>query len=53
MGFASSALEEGGTYEVKVDAKNPKGEGIGHVNDVVVFIRNAKARADSELRIAL
>ncbi len=45
MEFASNALEEGGTYEVRVDAKNPKGEGIGKVNDVVVFIKNAKARA--------
>ncbi len=45
MELASKALEEGGTYEVRVDAKNPKGEGIGKVNDVVVFIKNAKARA--------
>ncbi|MCL5419498.1 MAG: TRAM domain-containing protein [Candidatus Marsarchaeota archaeon] len=45
MEFGTGDLEEGGTYEVKVDAKNPKGEGIGHLRDVVVFIRNAKARS--------
>ncbi len=45
MEFGTRELEEGGTYEVRVDAKNPKGEGIGKINDIVVFIRNAKARS--------
>ncbi len=45
MEFGVRELEEGGTYQVRVDAKNPKGEGIGKINDIVVFIRNAKARS--------
>ncbi len=45
MEIGTRELEEGGTYEVRVDAKNPKGEGIGRINDIVVFIRNAKSRA--------
>ncbi len=38
-------LVEGGTYDVRVDARNPKGEGIGKINDIVVFVRNMKTRS--------
>ena len=37
-------LIEGGTYEVRLNARNPKGEGIGRINDVIIFVRNARAR---------
>jgi predicted RNA-binding protein with TRAM domain len=37
-------LIEGETYDVRLSARNPKGEGIGRIDDVVVFVRNAKAR---------
>jgi predicted RNA-binding protein with TRAM domain len=40
-----SNLVEGGTYDLRIDARNPKGEGIGKINDVVVFVRNTKTRA--------
>ncbi len=42
MGIDS--LIEGGTYEVRLNARNHKGEGIGRINDVIIFVRNAKAR---------
>ncbi len=37
-------LIEGETYEVRLNARSPKGESIGRINDVVVFVKNAKAR---------
>ncbi len=37
-------LVEGKMYDLHLDARNPKGEGIGHINDVVVLVRNANAR---------
>jgi|GEM_PF-1369831 len=37
-------LSEGGTYELKIDAKSPRGEGIGKINNFVIFIKNAKTR---------
>ncbi len=44
-------LEEGKTYDVRVDARNPHGEGIGKVNNVIVFIRNAKTKIGKMYRI--
>ncbi|MDE1857323.1 MAG: TRAM domain-containing protein [Candidatus Micrarchaeota archaeon] len=37
-------LEEGSVYELKVDAKGARGEGIGRLGSAVVFIKNAKTR---------
>lgn len=37
-------IEEGGVYEMKVDAKGARGEGIGKVGSFVVFLKNAKTR---------
>lgn len=37
-------LVEGGTYDVRLNARNPKGESIGKINDVVILVKNAKAR---------
>jgi predicted RNA-binding protein with TRAM domain len=34
-------LIEGELCDVKVNAKNPHGEGIGRINNIPVFIRNA------------
>jgi predicted RNA-binding protein with TRAM domain len=42
MGLES--LVEGETYEMRLNARSPKGEGIGRINDIVVFVKNAKAR---------
>ncbi len=37
-------LVEGGTYDVRLNARNPRGEGIGKIEDVVVFVKDANAR---------
>lgn len=42
MGLES--LVEGATYDLKIAAKNPHGEGIGRINDIPVFVKNTKSR---------
>ena len=37
-------VEEGITYDMKVDAKGARGEGIGKIGSFIVFIKNAKTR---------
>lgn len=37
-------IERGEVYNVTVDAKGARGEGIGRVGKVVVFVKNAKTR---------
>lgn len=37
-------VEEGAVYSVTVDAKGARGEGIGKVGQMVVFVKNAKTR---------
>ncbi len=37
-------LAEGEMYDVRLNARNPKGEGIGRINNIIVFVRDAKAR---------
>jgi predicted RNA-binding protein with TRAM domain len=37
-------LEEGSVYNIKVDAKGARGEGIGKIGQTVVFVKNAKTR---------
>ncbi|MGC8710150.1 MAG: TRAM domain-containing protein [Candidatus Micrarchaeia archaeon] len=37
-------IEEGEMYDVKVDAKNPQGEGIGKLNNFVIFVKNARTK---------
>ena len=37
-------LEEGTVYDLKVDAKGARGEGIGKVGKFVVLVKNAKTR---------
>ena len=34
------SLVEGNVYDLKVAAKDPNGEGIGRINNIVVFVRN-------------
>lgn len=46
-------LNEGETYEVKVAAKNPHGEGIGKVNNLIVFIKNTKTRIGKSYRVKI
>ncbi len=44
-------LEEGGMYSLDIKGKNPRGEGIGSVNGVVVFVKNAKTRIGKAYRV--
>lgn len=37
-------VEEGSVYNVTVDAKGARGEGIGKVGQIVVFVKNSKTR---------
>lgn len=46
-------LEEGATYDVRIVARNQRGEGIGRIEGVVVFIKNAKARIGREYRVRI
>ena len=42
--YRVSEVEEGSVYSVTVDAKGARGEGIGKVGQMVVFVKNAKTR---------
>lgn len=44
-------ITEGETYDVDIKAKNMRGEGIGRVNDTVVFVKNAKTRIGKAYRV--
>lgn len=46
-------LVEGATYDMRVSARSPKGEGIGRLNNMVVFIKNAKARIGKTHRVKI
>ncbi len=46
-------LVEGETYEMRLSARSPKGEGIGRINDIVVFVKNAKARIGKTHRVKI
>lgn len=40
----NQSINEGEMYEVKVGAKSQHGEGIGRVNNIIVFIKNARTK---------
>lgn len=44
-------VEEGGEYTFMVSAKGVKGEGIGKIGNLVVFIKNAKTRIGNNYKI--
>ena len=46
-------LVEGETYDMRLNARSPKGEGIGRINDIVVFVKNAKARLGKTHRVKI
>lgn len=46
-------LVEGETYDLRLNARSPKGEGIGRINDIVVFVKNAKARIGKTHRVKI
>jgi predicted RNA-binding protein with TRAM domain len=46
-------LVVGETYDMRIAAKDPRGEGIGKINDVVVFVRNAKSRLGKTYKVRI
>lgn len=44
-------VEEGREYSLKVDAKGARGEGIGKIGDLVVFVKNAKTRIGNMYKV--
>lgn len=46
-------LLEGETYDLDIKAKNPRGEGIGMLNNTVVFVKNAKTRIGKAYKVKI
>jgi predicted RNA-binding protein with TRAM domain len=46
-------LLEGEQYDLDIKAKNPRGEGIGMLNNTVIFVKNAKTRIGKAYRIRI
>ncbi|MDE1768196.1 MAG: TRAM domain-containing protein [Candidatus Micrarchaeota archaeon] len=46
-------LVVGETYDLRIAAKNPNGDGIGRINDVVVFVRNTKPRLGKTYKVKI
>ncbi len=44
-------VEEGKEYEVTIDAKGSKGDGIAHYEGFVVFVANAEVGEKAKVRI--
>ena len=43
----------GETYDMRIAAKDPRGEGIGRINDVVVFMINTKPRLGKTYKVRI
>ncbi|MEM3841432.1 MAG: TRAM domain-containing protein [Candidatus Micrarchaeaceae archaeon] len=50
---ATDNLEEGSEYEVQVLSKSARGEGIGRISNMVVFIKDAKTRVGNKYKIKI
>ncbi len=46
-------LVEGQVYEVSIRAKNIHGEGIGNINNNIVFVKNAKTRVGKTYKVRI
>ncbi|MCL4379099.1 MAG: TRAM domain-containing protein [Candidatus Marsarchaeota archaeon] len=44
-------VEEGGIYDLRVNAKGARGEGIGRIGSLVVFVNNAKTRIGNNYKV--
>lgn len=44
-------VEEGGEYDVTIDAQGSKGDGIAHIEEFVVFVPNAKIGEKIRIKI--
>ena len=51
MGIEDIVIGE--TYDMRIAAKDPRGEGIGRINDVVVFMRNTKPRLGKTYKVRI
>jgi predicted RNA-binding protein with TRAM domain len=49
----NQVLSEGDICDMRIDAKNPHGEGIGKIRDIVVFIKNAKTRLGKTYKVKI
>ena len=47
------SVMEGETYDLNIKAKNMRGEGIGMVRNIVVFVKNAKTRIGKVYKIKI
>ncbi len=47
----NNQMEEGMEYNLKVDAKGARGEGIGRIGNFVIFIKDAKTRIGNTYKI--
>ncbi len=43
----------GETYDMRIAAKDPRGEGIGRINDVVVFVKHTKSRLGKTYKVKI
>ena len=46
-------IAEGMEYEMRVDAKGARGEGIGKAGNFVIFIKNAKTRIGNIYKVKI
>jgi len=46
-------VEEGKEYDVTIDAKGAKGDGIAHVDGFVIFVPNASAGEKVRVKITV
>jgi len=53
VGGMVDGILEGETYELGIKAKNMRGEGIGMVNNIVVFVKNAKTRIGKVYKVRI
>ncbi len=44
-------VEEGGVYDLRVNAKGARGEGIGRIGNLVIFVSNAKTRIGNSYKV--
>jgi predicted RNA-binding protein with TRAM domain len=53
MDTNTSELEVGQVYDLRVSAKSPQGEGMGRVNNLVVFVKNTKTRIGKVYKVRI
>ena len=53
LGMGTEDLVVGETYDMRIAAKDPRGEGIGRINNVVVFVRNTKSRLGKTYKVRI